>query len=49
MEGTRQRLIAAGATAEGDVATTPAGDKLAFLRDPWNVVVQLVQRKNPML
>jgi glyoxylase I family protein len=49
MEGIRQRLIDAGATPEGEVATTPAGDRLAFLRDPWNVVVQLVQRKTPML
>jgi len=49
MEGTRQRLIEAGATPEGEVTPTPAGDQLAFLRDPWNVTVQLVKRQTPML
>ncbi|HLV35565.1 MAG TPA: VOC family protein [Spirillospora sp.] len=45
----RERLIAAGATAEGDINTTPAGDQLAFLRDPWGVPLQLVRRSKPML
>jgi glyoxylase I family protein len=50
MDAARARLIAAGATARGDVVLTPAGDKLAFLHDPAKVVViQLVQRKSPML
>lgn len=49
MEGTRDRLVAAGATPEGDITTTPGGDRLLFLRDPWNITVQLVQRKEPML
>jgi catechol 2,3-dioxygenase-like lactoylglutathione lyase family enzyme len=50
MDAARSRLLAAGATARGDVATTPAGDRLAFLLDPAKVVViQLVQRKNKML
>ena len=38
------RLIAAGATLEGDIMTMPNGDKLAMLRDPWGHVVQLVKR-----
>lgn len=45
----RDRLIAAGATAEGDINTTPAGDQLAFLRDPWGVPLQLVRRNKPLL
>lgn len=44
IETTRARLIEAGATPEGDITTTSAGDKLAFLRDPWNVTIQLVTR-----
>jgi len=40
----RARLIAAGATAVGDIATNEAGDQLAMLRDPWGLAVQLVKR-----
>ncbi len=39
------RLIEAGASTSMAVDVTPAGDKLIFLRDPWQVTVQLVQRK----
>ncbi len=49
IEADRQRLIAAGATPVGEITTTPAGDKLAFLRDPWQVPFQFVQRKKPLL
>lgn len=45
----RDRLIAAGATPVGDITLTPAGDKLAFLRDPWGVPLQLVERETPLL
>ena len=47
--GARARLLKAGATAEGDMTTSPAGDDLAMLRDPWGFPVQLVRRKVPML
>jgi catechol 2,3-dioxygenase-like lactoylglutathione lyase family enzyme len=46
---TRRRLLAAGATAEGDVQVTPAGDTLAMLRDPWGLPIQLAHRSNPMI
>ncbi len=49
MDGERERLIQAGATPDGEINNTPSGDKLCFLRDPWNVTVQLVQRKTPMI
>jgi catechol 2,3-dioxygenase-like lactoylglutathione lyase family enzyme len=49
MDAWRNRWIAAGGTAAGDVATTPAGDKLAFVRDPWGLTLQLVMRKEAML
>lgn len=49
VDAMRGKLIAAGATAVGEVTTTPAGDKLAMLRDPWGLAVQLVRRADPML
>jgi|APGre2960657468_1045069.scaffolds.fasta_scaffold04755_5 glyoxylase I family protein len=49
MAATRQRLMAAGATAEGEVATNARGDQLAFLRDPWNITIQLVKRSKPLI
>jgi glyoxylase I family protein len=44
-----QRLEAAGATRVTDVTSTPAGDKLVFLRDPWQVPFQFVQRQKPLI
>jgi glyoxylase I family protein len=44
----RQRLLAAGAEAVGEIAITPSGDHLAMLRDPWGFAVQLVKRARPM-
>ncbi|HVT48219.1 MAG TPA: VOC family protein [Vicinamibacterales bacterium] len=45
----RARLLAAGATAEGEVATNAAGDTLAMLRDPWGLAIQFVRRKVAMI
>lgn len=47
--GTRERLLSAGATAMGDITTSPVGDRLAMLRDPWGFAVQLVTRAAPMI
>lgn len=44
----RARLIQAGAAVVDEIATNAAGDQLAFLRDPWQVPVQLVQRAKPL-
>ncbi|MDA0745901.1 MAG: VOC family protein [bacterium] len=44
----RQRLIDAGATPAQDVFTTPAGDEMTMVRDPWGLTVQLLKRKEPM-
>jgi glyoxylase I family protein len=44
----RERLVAAGARADGEIETNAAGDRLAFLRDPWGVTVQLVSRSAPL-
>ncbi|MEN9938861.1 MAG: hypothetical protein RLZZ387_5440 [Chloroflexota bacterium] len=42
------RLVAAGATQHAPIDATPAGDRLVFLRDPWQVTIQLVQRRIPL-
>lgn len=49
IEAERERLLAAGATAVGDIAETPDGDRLAMQRDPWGIAIQLVQRAKPMI
>ena len=49
VDAVRGKLIAAGATAVAEVTVTPAGDKLAMLRDPWGLAIQLVHRAEPML
>lgn len=48
LDADRERLLGAGATAAGEVTTTPAGDRLVFLRDPWGVSLQLVSRSRPL-
>lgn len=49
MEGTIARLVAAGATQHDEIELTARGDRLVFLRDPWQVPVQLVQRSSPLV
>ncbi len=49
MQADRDRLIAAGATPAGEIGTTPAGDQLAMLRDPWGFAIQLARRNKPMI
>jgi len=48
VEATRARLIAAGASAAGEVVVTPAGDRFAMLRDPWGLPLQLAGRARPL-
>jgi len=49
VDAVRQKLLAAGATPAGEVTTTPAGDRLAMLRDPWGLAIQFCRRADPML
>ncbi len=49
MDATRERLVAAGASLDGEIDHRANGDKLAFLRDPWGYAIQLVQRVKPMI
>lgn len=44
-----KRLLQAGATAEGDISTNDDGDRLAMVRDPWGLPLQLAKRAKPML
>lgn len=44
IDGSRARLLAAGATHEGEPAAASNGDRYAMLRDPWGVPLQLVRR-----
>jgi glyoxylase I family protein len=44
LEAVRQRLIDAGATDAGGIIVTPRGDRLAMLRDPWGLAIQLCNR-----
>ena len=46
---TRARLLAAGASAEGEALVTPTGDHVAMLRDPWGLAIQFVHRAQPMI
>ena len=48
MAATRDALVAAGATVVDEIVTTPAGDQLLFLRDPWQVPLQILKRKQAM-
>jgi len=43
------RLLAAGADSVDEISETPMGDKLVFVRDPWGVPVQLVQRNKALI
>ncbi|MCX7985208.1 MAG: VOC family protein [Bacteroidetes bacterium] len=42
-------LLAAGASWADTIQTTPLGDIVCILRDPWGLPLQIVQRKTPML
>ena len=49
VERDRERLLAAGATAVGDIDRLESGDELAMLRDPWGFAIQLAKRGQPMV
>jgi glyoxylase I family protein len=49
VDSVKQSLLAAGASIASDTMVTPAGDRLAMLRDPWGLAIQLCKRKEPMV
>jgi glyoxylase I family protein len=46
---TRDQLLKAGCTVAEDVRTTPAGDTLCMMRDPFGFAIQLCKRAKPMM
>ena len=49
VEAIRDKLLQKGATVAVDLETTPAGDQIIILRDPWALPIQFVKRTKPML
>jgi glyoxylase I family protein len=49
LKADRDRLVQVGARVIEDVYSTPEGDEIMILRDPWNVPIQFVKRKQSML
>ena len=49
VEKDQERLMAAGATPDCPIVNVDDGTRLSFLRDPWGITVQLVQRPEPLL
>lgn len=49
VEAVRDRLVAAGATQATEIVTHPSGDKMVFLRDPWQVPIQLINRQKNLI
>ena len=45
----KKKLIDAGAKLVDKITETPTGDKVAMLRDPWGMPLQLVERSIPMI
>jgi uncharacterized glyoxalase superfamily protein PhnB len=45
----RDRLVAAGAAVAEDLVTTPAGDQLVMLKDPFGFAIQLCKRARAMV
>ncbi|MCX6132449.1 MAG: VOC family protein [Ignavibacteriales bacterium] len=45
----RSRLLAARAAIAEDLVTTPSGDRILMLRDPWGLPIQFTVRVSPML
>lgn len=49
VDGETERLVAAGASVATEARNTDAGDRLAMLRDPWGVPLQLCNRSKSMV
>ena len=45
----KKALTAHGATVAEDLSTTPSGDHVLMMRDPWGLSIQLAKRVVPML
>ncbi|MCX6143181.1 MAG: VOC family protein [Ignavibacteriales bacterium] len=45
----RDSLLVAGAEIVEDITSTPSGDQVLMMRDPFGLAIQFVMRVNPML
>ena len=44
IETTYQKLVSAGAEVVSEISVSENGDKMAMLRDPWGLPIQLIKR-----
>jgi glyoxylase I family protein len=49
VQAVHDKLIAAGAKTDWPIETTPDGDVITIVRDPWGISIQLLKRAEPML
>lgn len=43
-----QDLVSNGAIVVNEISTSGTGDKIAMLRDPWGIPIQLIKRSAPL-
>ncbi|MFP4431499.1 MAG: VOC family protein [Spirochaetota bacterium] len=48
VEGTAKDLLSAGATEDIPLTTSPDGDVVIMLRDPFGITIQLIDRVEPL-
>lgn len=49
IEAVYEELISSGATLVSEISISKTGDKIAMLRDPWGLPIQLIKRKQPLV
>lgn len=49
LERTVESLLAAGATQIGEKITFPSGAAYYYVRDPWGLALQIINRPEPLL
>ena len=49
LERTVESLLAAGATQIGEKITFPSGVAYYYVRDPWGLALQIINRPEPLL
>lgn len=49
VEREKDRLVAAGASVQGEKTVFPSGVEYYYVRDPWGLVIQIVKRPAPLV
>ena len=44
-----EKLVAAGASYDGKLLTNSTHDKVTFVRCPWGIALQFVERNEPLI